>query len=122
MRKVVKGMASIAALVVPVVALAAGNAGGPNPVPDSPIKTISGALQLLCRIFAWLFTFFIVIAVIFVLLAAWKYLTAAGDADKVKSANQSLIYAAVAVGVALIAKGVPTIVSTLMGGQDITAC
>lgn len=116
MRKVATGLAGILA-VAPVVALAEA-----PPVPEPPIGDIGGALNVLCTIFAWLFAFFIVIAVIFVLLAAWKYLTAAGDADKVKSANQSLIYAAVAVGVALIAKGVPTIVSTLMGGQGITAC
>jgi formate-dependent nitrite reductase membrane component NrfD len=60
-----------------------------------------------------MFTFLIVLAIVFVLVAAFKYLTAAGDPEKVKSASHTLIYAAVAVVIAILAKGVPLIIGSL---------
>jgi hypothetical protein len=48
-------------------------------------------------------------------MAAFAYLGSAGDAEKVQSASNKLIYAAVAVGVGLIAKGVEFVVRQLVG-------
>lgn len=70
----------------------------------------------LCTIINWLFWFLIVLVIIFVLIAAFRYLTAAGDPEKVKLASLTLLYAAVAVIVALIAKGFPLIISSFVGG------
>ena len=65
----------------------------------------------------WIFWLLIVLTIIFVLIAAFKYLTAGGDPEKVKSAGSTLLYAAIAVVVALIAKGLPLIVSSFIGGN-----
>lgn len=97
---------------IPLIALAQ----APPPLPTSPANSVVGVMDILCRFVGWFFAFLIVIAVIFVLVAAWKYLTAAGDPEKVSSANRSLIYAAIAVLVALIARGIPAIVSSFAGG------
>jgi len=67
-----------------------------------PITTLPQLTSKICVAVDWLFTFLIIIAIIFVLIAAFKYLTAAGDPEKVKSASHTLVYAAVAVGVPLI--------------------
>lgn len=86
------------------------------PTPYTNINQVTGQAGLLCTIINWIFWLLIVLTIIFVLVAAFKYLTAAGDPEKVKSAGNTLLYAAIAVVVALIAKGLPLIVSSFIGG------
>lgn len=59
-----------------------------------------------------MFGLLILLAIIFILVAAFKYLTAAGDPQKVKDASGYVIYAAIAVAVALLAKGIPALVGS----------
>lgn len=80
------------------------------------INQLTGTAGILCVVINWVFWLLIVFTIIFVLFAAFKYLTAAGDPEKVKSAGATLLYAAIAVVIALIAKGLPLIVSTFIGG------
>jgi hypothetical protein len=80
------------------------------------INQITGAAGIICTVINWIFWLLIILTIIFVLVAAYKYLTAGGDPEKVKSAGNTLLYAAIAVIVALIAKGLPLIVSTFIGG------
>ena len=110
--------ATIAASALPWLVAAQ----APPPVPPSPITSVGGVVGIMCTIFFWLFTFLIILAIIFVIVAAFKYLTAAGDPEKVKGANRQLIYAAVAVVVALIARGFPFIVGTFIGAGRFTGC
>lgn len=87
------------------------------------INQITGSAGILCTIINWVFWLLIVLTIIFVLVAAFKYLTAGGDPEKVKSAGSTLLYAAIAVVVALIAKGLPLIVSSFIGGGlGMTGC
>ncbi len=89
---------SIIALVMAVPAfafaqLSAPPSGGgvtPVSVPQGNISSLSGVLQLLCNVFGWAFYFLIVLAVIFVLYAAFKYLTAAGEPEKGKRSRVGL--------------------------------
>ena len=85
------------------------------PPPVTSINNLIGTGGLVCKAFGYLFALLIILAVIFVLVAAFKYLTASGDTAKVTSANHQLIYAAVAIVVALIARGAPAIVGTFVG-------
>ncbi len=94
--------------------LVAGAQGTPQAVAPT-ITTISDFVGLICTIVDWLFTFLVVLTIVFVLLAAYKYLTAAGDPEKVKGASNTLIYAAVAIIVAILAKGIPLIIGSFMG-------
>jgi uncharacterized membrane protein len=80
------------------------------------INQITGSAGIICVIINWIFWLLIVLTIIFVLYAAFLYLTAGGDPERVKSASHTLLYAAVAVIVALIAKGLPLIVSGFIGG------
>lgn len=100
--------ASILSVSAPFLALAQ------TPLP--PGKDIGTVLQIFCTLANWAFTFLVVLAVIFVVWAAFNYLTAAGDPEKVKAASHRLIYAAVAIAVAILARSVPLIVGTIVGG------
>jgi hypothetical protein len=80
------------------------------------INQLLGGSGILCVAINWVFWLLIILTIIFVLVAAFKYLTAGGDPEKVKNAGQTLLYAAIAVVIALIAKGLPLIVSSFIGG------
>ena len=112
---------SIVALALPLLA-SAQNIPPVNPptqanVPQGHITSLQGVLQTVCTVFQDLFYFLIALAVIFILVAAFRYLTAAGDPEKVKAAGSTLLYAAIAVGVALLARAIPLIVASFLGAS-----
>ncbi len=89
----------------------------PSNVPQGQIQSLQDVLNTVCIVFSWMFYFLIALAVVFIIVAAFKYLTAGGDAEKVKGAGQTLLYAAIAVGVALLARAIPLIVASFLGAQ-----
>jgi len=117
---------SILALALPALAFAQSiptpSAPVQTNVPQGNITSLQGVLQTFCTVFSWAFYFLIVLAVIFIVIAAFKYLTAAGDPEKVKSAGTMLIYTAVAIGVALLARAVPLVVGSFVGASGVSSC
>jgi hypothetical protein len=98
---------------------AAGNSLCPNPPCDpgvySEYTTGRGVLTVLDRVIGWIFTLLLVLAVIFILYAAFKYLTAAGVPANIQTANKMLLYAAIAVAVAVLARTIPVLVRNFVG-------
>jgi hypothetical protein len=75
-------------------------------------------LTFICTVlFSYLFTAAIFISIFFVLIAAYRYLTSSGNADQVSLASKTLLYAAVGVAIAILARSVPVIVGTFVAGQ-----
>lgn len=115
-------------LVLPALAHATSLAATPAPaagaqgVPFAPISGVQEVLNFLCTIYGWLFYFLMALVVIFIVLGAYRYLTSAGEAEKVKSAQNTLLYAAIAVAVALLAWGIPHIVANFIGAVDFNTC
>ena len=112
---------SIASLVLPALVLAQAPPP-PSNVPQTNITSLQGVLNILCVVFSWMFWFLVVLAVIFVIVAAFKYLTAGGNPEAVSGAGRTLLYAAVAIGVALIARAVPFVVGTFLGAGTVNSC
>lgn len=77
------------------------------------IDTVDDVLNVINKITNWMFTIFIATAVIFILLAAFKYLTSGGGEETAK-AHKMLLYSAVAIAVAILAKGVVNIVQSIL--------
>jgi len=108
-----------AAFISPLVAWAAGTPATPSPatantgIPTAGIVSVQGALNYICLAFDYAFWFLLALAVLFGVVGAFKYLTSAGESEKVKAANNTLLYAAIAVAVALLARGIPLIVASL---------
>jgi len=98
------------------MAITAGTIPGPSDlgVPTSPITSSQQLLDVLPTIVKWVYTIFFVVAVLFILLAAFNYLTAAGNPEKVKGAHQQLIYAAVAIAIGLIAVSASVIITDFL--------
>jgi hypothetical protein len=106
---------SIASLGLPL--LASAQAQPPGPGQQGEVLTNPGQfVVLICTAINWIFWFLLVLTVVFVLVAAYRYLTGAGNPEKIKLASNTLLYAAIAVIVALIAKGFPLLVSSFIGG------
>lgn len=67
--------------------------------------------DFLSNIIQFAMTFSIIIAVIAVLIAGFKYITSAGDSEKVKSSTQSLIFALVGLVIVFLA---PTLIKFIL--------
>lgn len=118
-------VATALAMSMPFLALAqltgtGSTGGGTAPaLPTSPIQSIGtliGSGGVICNIFRWIFFILIVVAAVFIILAAFQYLTAGGDAEKIKGANRQIVYAAIAVIIAFVARVLPRIAVELIGG------
>jgi FtsH-binding integral membrane protein len=83
-------------------------------IPSSPIDSVSKGVKILSSIVGWTYRVFFILTVLFVLMAAYKYLTKADEAEKIKEARQQLIYAAIAVVVALLAVGFSAIIGNFL--------
>ncbi len=83
----------------------------------SPAYDIAGVLGILCNILNYVFGLLMITALVFVLVAAFYYLTSSGEPEKVSTANKTLTWAAVAIVVALFAKGFPFIIASVVQGQ-----
>ena len=82
----------------------------PNPVND-----LQGVFDMLCLFAAYFIWTIIILCVIFVIVAAFNYLTSGGEAEKLTKARHYLTYSAVGVVVVLCAVMFPVIVGTVVG-------
>jgi hypothetical protein len=106
-----------AAIIIPIVTmLIAPVIIGAQTLPTEapPIQDLAGVESLLQKVLGWLNTFFYIAASIFVLIAAFQYLTAQGNEDKIKTAKNMLIYAVIAIAVALFAGGLDILIRNVI--------
>lgn len=116
----------VLSLGIPALAAAqlVGPPSGAAKAPTISLTTTSVGTDF-CSVINWLFYGLIILAVVFVLIAAYKYLTSSGEPEKVSSANKTILYAVIAVVVALLAKGIPMFAGSLIGapsGSTSTSC
>ena len=81
----------------------ANDAGVTGEIEVAPKIPPLGALDTIINV---LFTVLVIVAVIFIILGAFALLTAQGDEDKIKTGRQQILYAVIAVVVALLARGI----------------
>ncbi|MGB9847692.1 MAG: hypothetical protein ACPLKV_00515 [Minisyncoccia bacterium] len=82
-----------------------------EPTTKGGLETWLGIVQ---RVFQWLYTIILILAIGLGLYAAFLYLTSGGDAGKVKQASKYLIYAIVGLVVAVLAFSITKIVGSLI--------
>ena len=88
------------------------------PEPGGNVPTSGQALiQTLTNVTNWVLGVLALVGGIFILVAAFQYLTAAGDAEKLGKAKNTLIYAIVAIAIGLLARGIPFIIQSITGIQ-----
>ncbi|MDP3015358.1 MAG: hypothetical protein Q8N28_03055 [bacterium] len=77
-------------------------------------STVGGIVDIIRQVVRWVYIIFFVIAVLLIIFAAFTYLFAGGDPEKVTEAKNRLIYAAVAIAVAFLAVGFEAIVRNFL--------
>lgn len=83
--------------------------------PPSKINTGSEIIVAVKRAAGFLFDLFTALAVVFIILSALFYLTAAGNQTQLDRAKNILIYSIVAIVIALIAGGIVSFVGDVGG-------
>ena len=84
------------------------------PLPGVDTTNINAFITaVLCQVAVYMFYILMALAVVFVLVAAYRYLTSSGEEEKVRQATRTITYAAVAIAVSLVAKGFPLIIITI---------
>src|SRR5581483_7133984 len=82
--------------------------------PTAPINSVQDIVQFLCTIFVDLFYALIALSGIMILIAGFNYVTAGDDSEKVSRATKMITYAAIGIGVALLARAIPNIVENFL--------
>jgi len=82
--------------------------------PEATVTDLNDITAIAQKITSWARIMFFVLAGLFLVFAAFKFLTSGGDEDKIKGAKNALIYAIIAIVVALIATGVATFLKNVI--------
>ena len=88
-----------------------------TPIGEQTVPTL-GTTELFSRIDTivnWVFTVLVVMAVFMVLMAAFQFVTAGDNAESLSAARQKLIWAAVGIVIALLAKSLPLLIVNTIG-------
>ena len=81
------------------------------------IESLEGIQLVIKDIVGWMMNVFWVVAVGFIVWAAFNFLTAQGDAEKVQKAKKMLLYAVIAAVIVLLANGVNVILTNILERQ-----
>lgn len=72
-------------------------------------------MNTLYNVTNWIFVVLVALVGIFVIMGAFNYLTSAGDPEKTKNGRLYIMYAAIGLAVAFLAKAIPGIVGFVVG-------
>lgn len=103
MKKILLGLVIVSLLVLPAFQLAQAT--------EAPEIDVVEALGNITDL---LFTILMVVASLFIVAAAFHFVTAAGEPEKVAKARDYVLYALVGVVVALLAKGLVSLIETTL--------
>jgi Type IV secretion system pilin len=98
----------------PVASGACDSASGVICPPNPGINNLGNVKdKILCNALNWLFTAAIVISIGAIIFGAISYITSGGG-EKVAKVHQAITYAVVGIVVAILAKGIPVIISAFL--------
>jgi len=83
--------------------------------PQTSITTPEKVIALINKAGGWFYSALLALAVIYIIYAGFKFLTAGGDEKKVEEAKQQLIYAIIALAVAMLATGIVKVMKQFLG-------
>lgn len=80
----------------------------------SPIRSYTHVLSLLNKLITWAYQIFFIVAVGYILWAAFTWLQAGGEPKKVQEARDRLKYAIYAIVVALVSTGASLVINSII--------
>lgn len=112
MKNIFKKVSVASLLLVPALTLAQGfSVPG---APDVGIRSLDQVTRIIINLVNWVTGLFFVAAILFLFYAAYLYLGAAGDPERLTQAKNQLIYSVIAIAVALLASSVRFIVESVL--------
>lgn len=90
----------------------------------SPINNTDDIIKVLDKIAGFIAAAFWIASTIAIFYAGFLYLTAGDSEDKIKKAHKTLLYAVIAIAVALFAYGMPKLIESILtpGGSPAGPC
>ena len=88
------------------------------PAADVELKVIE-PIETLDRVVDWAFYILLIFAGLMIVIAAFYFVTASGDAEKVSTARNFVLYALIGVLVAFLARGLVWFVAKIVGFEEI---
>jgi hypothetical protein len=82
--------------------------------PTGPVSGL-GVLQLIDSLTDWLFAGFLILAVVMVIFAGYQFMSSGGDPNGVGEARKKFLWAAIAIGIGVSAKGLPIVIASILG-------
>ncbi len=105
MKKIFYSFLTLGLLTAPIFVGA--QPANPGATPEGPATLAIGDVQgFINKAASWMQYILFAVAVVFIILAAFNYLTAAGDAEKAGKAKKQITGAVIAIVVALLATGI----------------
>lgn len=81
---------------------------------DSPINSVQDIINVILKVLRWMQIIFWIFAAGAIFYAGYLYLGAAGDEKRVGKAKNQILYAVIAIAVALIAPGVVNLIRDVL--------
>jgi len=113
MKKILLASVLVSLLALPAVSLATHGPVHPQDIPAGPASQ-QALLDLIDGIANWIFALLLAVALIFILIAAFQFLTSGGSPETVAKARQTLLYAVIGIAVAFLARGFVAIVRVII--------
>lgn len=105
---------------LPALALAdLGANAGPNYDQNPGITSAKGIFEAISKITDWIFSLFLIIAVIIILYGAFQLLISGGNAEALSASKKLVIYAAISVAIAVLAKSIILVAANIVGVKDL---
>jgi hypothetical protein len=74
-----------------------------------------GVLNIITNLTNWLFVGFMLLAVVIIIFASWQFISSSGDPQNVAKARSKLLWAVIAIVIAVISGGIPVVVKMVLG-------
>lgn len=113
MKKTLSIIALASFLVLPVIVLA--QESSPETAP-TVVTSGEELIDLVERIGNWIFALLLAVAAILLLYAGFKWIMAGGNPEEVNKARLMLVNALIGVAIALVAKGLVTVIRSILEG------
>lgn len=116
MKKITFASITAAALAMPFISLAAPQLPDASGTGGTGVEPIVAILNTIGN---WMFAILLGAAAIYILIAAFRFLMAKGDAKEITAAREALTYALVAVVVGALTKGLIAVAVAISRGAGI---
>ena len=110
MNKILLSIVLLSVVAMPMIALAAETLPA---VADT--FNVDSLIVIIDNIADFIFTGLLIAATFFIILAAWNYMNAGGETEKLDSARDQIKNALIGIIIAMVAKGLVLVVKNLIG-------